>query len=81
MYRPPAQPVQSDSDYFDQISERSDTHDAAIMGDFNMPVAKWGMSLTSHHGHDLYRNLKKFTYKVRHVIIMYSTLCLVRMKS
>ena len=58
-YRPPAQPVQTDSDLFDQISEISDTHEAVIMGDFNLPTAKWGASLTSHHGHELYSNLKE----------------------
>ena len=58
-YRPPAQTVQTDSDLFDQISEISVTHDAVIMGDFNLPVTKWGESLTSHHGHDLYSNLKE----------------------
>ena len=58
-YRPPAQPVQTDSDLFDQISEISDTHEAVIMGDFNLPTAKWGTSLTSHHGHELYSNLKE----------------------
>ena len=29
------------------------------MGDFNLPTAKWGTPLTSHHGHDLYSNLKE----------------------
>ena len=57
-YRPPAQPVQIDCDLYDQISEISDTHDVVIMGDFNLPVTKWGASLTSHHGHDLYNNLQ-----------------------
>ena len=59
MYRPPAQPVQVDSDLFEQISEISDTHETVIIGDFNLPVAKWGALLTSHHGHDLYNNLKE----------------------
>ncbi len=51
--------MQTDSDLFDQISEISDTHEAVIMGDFNLPTAKWGTSLTSHHGHELYSNLKE----------------------
>ena len=59
VYRPPAQSVQIDSDLFEQISEISDTHEAVIIGDFNLPVTKWGASLTSHHGHDLYNNLKE----------------------
>ena len=59
MYRPPAQPVQTDSDIFDQISELSDTHDSIIIGDFNLPVTEWGEPLTFHHGHDLYNNLKE----------------------
>ena len=46
MHRPPAQPVQTDSDIFDHISEISDTHDAVILGDFNLPAAEWGASLT-----------------------------------
>ncbi len=57
IYRPPAQPVQTDSDIFDQISDISDTHHAVILGDFNLPLIKWGGQLTSHHGHDLYNNL------------------------
>ncbi len=59
IYRPPAQPVQTDSEIFHQISEISDTHDAVILGDFNLPVTKWGESFTSHHGHNLYNNLKE----------------------
>ena len=58
-YRPPAQPVQTDSDLFDQLSEIIDTHDAVVMGDFNLPTAKWGAPLTSHHGHGLYNNLRE----------------------
>ena len=59
IYRPPAQTVQIDNDIFYQISEISDTYDTVILGDFNLPVTKWGGSLTSHHGHDLYNNLKE----------------------
>ncbi len=56
MYRPPAQPVQTDSEIFHLISEISDTHDAVILGNLNLPVTKWGESLTSRRGHDLYNN-------------------------
>ena len=59
IYRPPAQSVQTDSDIFDQISEISDTHDTVILGDLNLPTTKWGEPLISHHGHDLYNNLKE----------------------
>ena len=59
IYRPPAQPVQTDSDLYEQISEVSDAQDAVILGDFNLPTKKWGEPLTSHHGHDLYNNLKE----------------------
>ena len=59
VYRPPAQTVQTDNDLYEQISEVSDAHDAVIMGDFNLPTEKWGKPLTSHHGHDLYNNIKE----------------------
>ena len=59
VYRPPAQSVQTDSDLYEQISEISDAHDAIILGDFNLPLKKWGEPLTVYHGHDLYNNLKK----------------------
>ena len=59
MHRPPAQPVQTDSDIFDHISEISDTHDAVILGDFNLPAAEWGASLTWRHRHDLCNDLKE----------------------
>lgn len=45
MYRPPVHPVQTDNDHFNQISEVNDTHNAVVIGDFNLPVAKWGPSL------------------------------------
>ena len=68
LYRPPAQSVQTDRDIYDQISELSDVHDAIIIGDFNLPVKHWGQQLTSHHGHDLYSNLKEssLTQFVKH---------------
>ena len=59
IYRPPAQPVQTDRDIYDQISELIDVHDAIIIGDLNLPMKQWGQELTSHHGHDLYNNLKE----------------------
>ena len=59
VYRPPAQTIQTDNDLYDQIIEVSDAHDAVIMGDFNLPTEKWGNPLTSHHGHDLYNNIKE----------------------
>ena len=58
VYRPPAQSVQTDNDLYEQISEISDAYDAVVMGDFNLPMKKWGEPLTSHHGHDLYSNFK-----------------------
>ena len=33
-YRPPAQPVQTDSDLYDQLGEIINTHDAVVMCDF-----------------------------------------------
>ena len=59
LYRPPAQPKQTDRDIYEQISELIDVHDAIILGDLNLPVKQWGQQLTSHHGHDLYSNLKE----------------------
>ena len=59
IYRPPAQTVQTDRDFYDQISEVSDIYDAIILGDFNLPVTQWGKQLTSHHGHQLYINLQE----------------------
>lgn len=53
--------MQTDRDIYEQISELSDVHDAAIiLGDLNLPVKQWGQELlTSHHGQDLYNNLKE----------------------
>lgn len=59
VYRPPAQPVQTDQYIYEQISEITDTHEAVILGDFNMPVQGWGDPLTAHHGHDLYTSLQE----------------------
>lgn len=41
LYRPVAQPVQTNSDICEQISEVSHAHDAVILGDFNLPMTKW----------------------------------------
>ena len=59
IYRPPAQPVNTDREIFEQLCEISNNHDTVIMGDFNLPVQKWGESVNLHNGHDLYTNLQE----------------------
>ena len=59
IYRPPAQPVHTDREIYEQISEICNTEDIVMMGDFNLPVSKWGEPVNLHHGHDLYTNLKE----------------------
>ena len=57
IYRPPAQNVHTDRQIYEQISEMCNTEDAVMMGDFNLPVPKWGEVFNLHTGHDLYTNL------------------------
>ena len=57
IYRPPAQSNETDSNLYEQIAEVCCTQNTILLGDFNLPVAKWGESLSSHTGLDLYTNL------------------------
>ena len=59
VYRPPAQPVPRDCEIYEQISEICNIEDTVMMGDFNLPVQKWGEPINSHTGHDLYANLQE----------------------
>ena len=59
IYRPPAQNVQTDREIYEQISEICNTEDTVLMGDFNLPVPKWGESIGLRNGHDLYANLQE----------------------
>ena len=58
-YRPPAQSSVTDAKLYDQIADISCQGDAVFFGDFNLPVTKWGGTLTSHTGIGLYRNLQE----------------------
>ena len=57
IYRPPGQPTAKDNLLFDQVSEICCNFETVIMGDFNLPVTRWGDALNSHMGQDLYSNL------------------------
>ena len=57
IYRPPGQSVEIDHDLSELIFETSNHCETVIMGDFNLPVARWGNTFTSHTGCDLYTNL------------------------
>ena len=57
VYRPPKQTVENDEKLFDLILETSHRNETLIMGDFNLPVKKWGDHFNSHTGRDLYTNL------------------------
>ena len=59
IYRPPAQPVHTDREIYEQISEICNSQDTVLMGDFNLPVPKWGEPINLHNGHDLYANLQE----------------------
>lgn len=57
IYRPPSQPVHTDRQIYEQLCELSNIYDTVIMGDFNLPIPKWGEHINLHNGHDLYTNL------------------------
>ena len=59
IYRPPAQPVHTDSEIYEQISEVCDSQDTIMMGDFNLPVPTWGEPINLRNGQDLYTNLQE----------------------
>ena len=59
IYRPPAQPVPTDREIYEQISEICNNEDTVLMGDFNLPVQKWGEQINCHNGQDLYANLQE----------------------
>ena len=57
IYRPPGQPLEVDRILSESIFEISCRRETIIMGDFNLPVTRWGDLLNSHTGRDLYTNL------------------------
>ena len=57
IYRPPGQHIEVDHALSESIFESSCRCEAVIMGDFNLPVARWGDQYNSHTGSDLYTNL------------------------
>ena len=57
IYRPPGQHIEVDHALSESIFETSCRGESVIMGDFNLPVAKWGDLYNSHTGSDLYTNL------------------------
>ena len=59
VYRPPGQPLENDNKLYDLMLETSNRCETVIMGDFNLPVSKWGDPLNSHTGRDLYTNLQE----------------------
>ena len=57
VYRPPAQSPATDEKLYDQIADICCVNNCIIMGDFNLPVTKWGEPLTAHAGQQLYRSI------------------------
>ena len=57
IYRPPGQSVSTDQDLSDLIFASSNNCETILMGDFNLPVSRWGGTYTSHSGRELYTNL------------------------
>ena len=57
IYRPPAQSINTDNKLYEQLAEVCCVEKTIILGDFNLPVTKWGEPLSSHTGLDLYNNL------------------------
>ena len=59
VYRPPGQPLENDHKLFDLMIETSHRCETVIVGDFNLPVKRWGDPLNCHTGSDLYTNLQE----------------------
>ena len=59
VYRPPGQLLENDHKLYELMLETSHRCETVIMGDFNLPVRKWGDPLNSHTGLDLYTNLQE----------------------
>ena len=57
IYRPPRQQIEFDHALSESIFETSCRCETVIMGDFNLPVTRWGDPYNSHTGRDLYTNL------------------------
>ncbi len=57
IYRPPSQSPETDNKRSDVITETCGHFEAIGMGDFNFPVARWGDTLRSHSGYELYNNM------------------------
>ena len=57
IYGPPGQLSVTDHALSNLISEISCRSESVIMGDFNLPVTRWGDPLHSHTGQDLYTSL------------------------
>uniref|UniRef100_A0A0P4VVU6 Reverse transcriptase domain-containing protein n=1 Tax=Scylla olivacea TaxID=85551 RepID=A0A0P4VVU6_SCYOL len=57
IYRPPAQSPATDEKLYDLIADICCVNDCIIMGDFNLPVTRWGEPLTAHAGQHLYGSI------------------------
>ena len=57
VYRPPGQSPATDEKLYDQIADTCCENNCVIMGDFNLPVTRWGEPLTAHGGQQLYKSL------------------------
>ena len=57
IYRPPAQSNATDEKLYDIIADICSVNNCVIMGDFNLPVTRWGEPITAHAGQKLYQCL------------------------
>ena len=57
MYRPPAQSPAIDEQVYEQIADICCANNCVIMGDFNLPVTRWGEPFTTHAGQQLYNGI------------------------
>ena len=57
IYRPPGQSVNIDDNLFELILSSSNHSETVLMGDFNLPVTRWGDTYACHTGRELYTNL------------------------
>ena len=57
LYRPPAQSPAIDEQVYEQIADICCANNCVIMGDFNLPVTRWGEPFSAHAGRQLYTSL------------------------
>ncbi len=57
IYRPAGQSPETDNKLFDIIIETCGNFETLVMGDFNLPVERWGETLRSHSAYELYNNI------------------------